>query len=36
VILDVFSTKTEATLKAVITTCRLRLASYRRAASEKK
>ncbi len=36
VILDVFSKKTEATPKAVITTCRLRLASYRRAASEKK
>ena len=36
VILDVFSKKTETTPKAVIETCRQRLALYRRAASEKK
>ena len=35
VILDVFGKKTETTPAAVIKTCRLRLASYRRAASEK-
>ena len=36
VILDVFSKKTETTPRAVVKTCRQRLASYERAASEKK
>ena len=36
VILDVFTKKTETTRKTVVNTCRQRLASYRRVASEKK
>jgi phage-related protein len=36
VILDVFSKKTETTPKTVVNTCRQRLASYQRVASEKK
>jgi phage-related protein len=36
VILDVFSKKTETTPKTVVNRCRQRLASYQRAASEKK
>src|SRR5687768_391990 len=36
VILEVFSKKTETTPETVVKTCRQRLASYRRVASEKK
>ena len=36
VILDVFSKKTETTPTAVVKTCEQRLASYRRATSERK